>query len=342
MPGELNRAVLARQMLLDRSGDPIPQVLERMGGLQAQYAPSSYIGLWSRRAGMERSELDRALEDRSVIQGTLMRVTIHLVSREDYWPLAIAVRRARRDGWLKYLKGRFTEAQVAGLAEQTRRVLAGGPKKRKEIFEELGGIDNAAWISIGLWLDLVRVPPSGTWSQRRADLYGLAETWVGPPGQIDEEDAVRHLIRRYLGAFGPATMADLASWSGLPAAALTPRLAELEPARYRDQAGRELLDLPGAPLPEAATPAPVRFLPTWDASLLVHCRRSGILPEEHRPRVFSIRTPHSVNTFTVDGRVAGTWRIDKGRVLPGPFEVLDPDAARAVGEEALRLEEFVA
>lgn len=341
MPDELNRAVLARQCLLQRTDAPVPRVLEQMGGLQAQYAPSSYIGLWSRRTGMDRADLDRALEDRSVIQGTLMRVTIHLVSREDYWPFAIAVRAARREGWLRYLKDRFTQAEVEKLAGRTRELLADGPLKRGDILEALG-IDNAAWISIGLWLDMVRVPPSGTWKQRRADLYGLAQTWVGPEPDIPEEEAVGHLTRRYLGAFGPASIADLVSWSGLPATTLAPCVKGLELVRRRDPAGKELFDLPGAPLPDASTPAPVRFLPTWDASLLVHCRRSGILPEEHRPRVFHIKTPHSVNTFTVNGRVAGTWRIEKGKVVTSAFEPLDGDAAAEVEQEARRLEVFVA
>ncbi|HEX2053975.1 MAG TPA: winged helix DNA-binding domain-containing protein [Actinomycetota bacterium] len=337
----LNRAVLARQCLLQRSSDSIPRVLEQMGGLQAQYAPSSYVGLWSRRAGMERAQLDRALEDRAVVQGTLMRVTIHLVSQEDYWPFAVAVRRARQQAWLRLLRGRRTEGELEALAERARELLAGGPVKRHDALRELGGIDNGTWIGIGLWADMVRVPPSGTWDHRRADLYALAETWIGPP-QVSEDDAIHHTIRRYLNAFGPAYPGDLASWSGLAASELAARLREMELAVYRDDSGRELFDLPDAPLPEGATPAPVRFLPTWDASLLVHCRRSGILPEEYRPRVFQTKTPHSVGTFTVDGRVAGTWKTDGKRIVTSPFAPLDKASEMAVEDEAEGLEAFVA
>jgi uncharacterized protein YcaQ len=335
----LNRAVLARQILLRRTDETIPRALERMGGLQAQYAPSSYVGLWSRRAGMQRSDLDRALEDQTAVQGTLMRVTIHLVSRADYWLFAAGVRRARRQMWLRLVRGEWTEEQMEALADRTRELLAGGPRKRADLLRELG-LDNGPWVGVGLWVDLVRVPPSGTWSRRRADLYGLAEDCVGPE-DVSEEEGIDHLVRRYLAAFGPAAVGDLVSWSGLPAAMLAPRLEALQSVRFKGPAGRELIDLPGAPLPDPETPAPVRFLPTWDASLLVHCRRAGILPEEYRPRVFHSKNPQSVATFLVDGRVAGTWRNDRGKVTLDPFTPLDPAVRREAEEEAGRLESFL-
>jgi hypothetical protein len=288
---------------------------------------------------MDRSDLDRALEDRTVIQGTLMRVTIHLVSRGDYWPFAVGVRQARRQMWLRLVRGEKTEEQMAALAERTRDLLAGGPLKRADLLRELA-LDNSTWVGVGLWVDLVRVPPSGTWARRRADLYGLAEDRVGPE-EVSEEEGIDHLIERYLSAFGPAAVGDLVGWSGLPAAMLAPRLEALQTVSFRDPAGRELVDLPGAPLPDPETPAPVRFLPTWDASLLVHCRRAGILPEEYRPRVFHTKNPQSVATFLVDGRVAGTWRNDNGKVTLEPFTALDPAVRREVEEEAERLESFV-
>jgi hypothetical protein len=196
----MNRAVLARQLLIDRAAASTPEILEKMAGLQAQYAPSSYVGLWSRRLGMERSDLDAALEDRSVIQGTLMRVTIHLASRGDYWPFAAGLRSARRQMWLRLMKGGRTDDQMTALADRTRTILSSGPMKRAELIKQLG-VDSETWVGIGLWLDLVRVPPSGTWARRRADLYGLAEEWVGPD-TVDEEQGVDHLIRRYLEGFG--------------------------------------------------------------------------------------------------------------------------------------------
>jgi hypothetical protein len=335
----MNRAVLARQLLIDRAAASTPEILEKMAGLQAQYAPSSYVGLWSRRLGMERSDLDAALEDRSVIQGTLMRVTIHLASRGDYWPFAAGLRSARRQMWLRLMKGGRTDDQMTALADRTRTILSSGPMKRAELIKQLG-VDSETWVGIGLWLDLVRVPPSGTWARRRADLYGLAEEWVGPD-TVDEEQGVDHLIRRYLEGFGPAAIGDLVSWSGLPVSMLAPRLEAMETVSFRDTFGKELFDLPDGLLPDPQTPVPVRFLPTWDASLLVHCRRAGILPEQFRPRVFHVKNPQSMNTFLVDGAVAGTWRNDQGRVLVEPFEPLDPAIRREVDEEADRLEAFV-
>jgi hypothetical protein len=333
---ELNRAVLARQLLLERSTASLPRALEGVGGLQAQYAPSMYVGLWSRLAGFERDALTRALERRSVVQGTLMRSTIHLVSAADYWPLALAVRQARREHWLTVTKERVTDREMSAAARRMRARLADGPLRRKELDELLGRDRSQA---LGLWLDLVRVPPSGTWERRRADLYGLAETWVGSPA-ITKAHALELLARRYLAAFGPATAADLANWAGLKPAALAPTLRRLELRRFRAVDGAELLDLPRAPRPAAEIPAPVRFLPTWDATLLVHARRSGILPEEHRPKIFHTKNPQSVATFLVDGEVAGTWRCEGGGVRLEPFGRLDAATRRALDAEADRLAAF--
>jgi hypothetical protein len=201
------------------------------------------------------------------------------------------------------------------------------------------GMDTATFNGVGMWLDLVRVPPSGTWERRRADIYAAAEDWLGPP-DVSPEDGMELLVRRYLAGFGPATRNEIADWAGLPVGALAPALDRLRLRRFRAEDGAELLDLPRAPLPDPETPAPVRFLPTWDATLLVHARRTGILPEEHRPRVFSTKTPQSVPTFLVDGEVAGTWRHDRGRVRLEPFGRLDRATRAELDEEAERLAAF--
>ena len=192
---------------------------------------------------------------------------------------------------------------------------------------------------IGLWLDLVRVPPSGTWERRRADLYGLAEQWVGP-SRVTEDHGIRLLVRRYLGAFGPARRAEIADWAGLAVNRVAEVLEELKPRQFRAEDGAVLYDLPRAPRPEADTPVPVRFLPVWDATLLVHARRTGILPEPYRPRIFNTKTPHSYNTFLVDGAVAGTWRFERGRVELTEFASLDASTRRELAEEADRLAAF--
>ena len=304
-----------------------------MAGLQAQYAPSMYIGLWSRLEGFERAALTRALEARQVIQATLMRSTIHLVSAEDFWPLAHATREARRTSWLRATKGEPPEAAVAAAAETLHAELAGGAMLRRKEIDAL--IGKPAARAVGLWIDLVRAPPSGTWERRRADLYALAEDWIGPAPDLDPLAAAEHLVRRYLGGFGPAMAKDVASFTGLAPRDLAPVLDRLELRRFG-----ELLDLPDAPLPDPETPAPVRFIGTWDASLLVHARRTGFLPEEHRPKIFHVKAPQSYPTFVVDGAVAGTWRHEDGRIELTPFGRLDAADRRALEAEAERLATF--
>jgi hypothetical protein len=339
---ELSRALLARQSLLERVKAPIPKVLERMGTLQAQYAPSMYIGLWTRLEGFERADLDRALEGRRVAQGTLMRATIHLVSAPDYWPIALGVRRARREAWLKASYRRdYSAKQMSAVARKLRSEIGDGTMARKEIHELLGS-DSVVTNGVNMWLDLVRVPPSGTWERRRADLYARAEAWLGPPGSASEADGIELLVRRHLQAFGPAPVADIANWAGMHPRRVEPALEGMKLRRFQSEDGAELLDLPRAPLPDAETPAPARFLPTWDATLLVHARRTGILPEEHRPKIFSSKNPQSVPTFLVDGRVAGSWRFEKGKVVTEPFERLDVVAKRELRVEADRLADLQA
>jgi DNA glycosylase AlkZ-like len=330
---ELNRALLARQMLLERARVPIPRALERMGGLQAQYAPSMYVGLSSRVEGFARDTLTRALERRSVAQGTLMRSTIHLVSARDYWPLALAVERPRRAWWVKVNRDGLGAREMGAAARKLRRRLAGTALRRAEV-EELIGRPQAA--GIHHWLHLVRVPPSGTWERRRADLFALAEDWLGPP-EVDADDAVDHAVRRYLAAFGPATLAEIANWAGVPNAAVAPALERLKLRRFRAEDGDELVDLPRAALPDPETPAPVRLLGTWDAILLAHARRAEVLPERFRDRVFHVRMPQSVTTFLVEGAVAGTWRHADGRVTFEPFGRLDRGTRRALREEGERM-----
>jgi hypothetical protein len=306
---QLNRAVLARQLLLERSRFSIPRALERIGGIQAQYAPSMYIGLWSRLAGFERAALTRALHRRTVVQGTLMRATIHLVSARDYWPFAVGIRAERRDWWLRVHRHQPDASAHEATARRLGCALVHAPLRRREI-QELLGKEVAS--GVGLWLDLVRVPPSGTWEQRRADLYGSAEEWLGPENATPAEGLER-LATRYLAGFGPAARVDIADWAGVGVRALAPALDRLPLRRFVGEDGKELLDLQRAPLPDPATPAPVRLLPTWDAALLVHARRAAIVPEPYRPLIFNTKTPQSVATFLVDGSVAGTWRIERSR-----------------------------
>ena len=332
---ELNRALLARQLLLERARMPIPRALERIGGIQDQYAPNAYIRLWSCLEGFRRDDLTRALERRSVVQATLMRSTIHVVSRRDYWPFAVGIRASQRDWWLRTRRPRPDESDLERQADALRVLMTDGPRLNEEIVEVVG----RNWGAVGPWLELVRVPPSGTWEKRRAHLFQTAELWVGPEDGGPSE-AVEHIVRRYLGAFGPASRADIAQWAGMRLGDLAPALERLSLRRFRDELGGELLDLPRAPLPDPETPAPVRFLPTWDAVLLVHARRTGVLAEEYRPRIFSTKMPQSIGTFLVDGAVAGTWRYADGHVRWEAFGRLDRATTREIDDEAERLAEF--
>jgi winged helix DNA-binding protein len=338
---EINRAVLARQLLLQRASLPLARALERVAGLQAQYAPSAYVGLWSRLKDFERGSLTAALHGRRAVQGSLMRSTIHLVSAADYWPFHAGTAAGRRDWFLRVARHQVAADHMERAAAIVGEKLKRGPARATELRRLLAesAVPPIAWAGLGHWLPMLRVPPSGTWERRRADLYGLAEEWLGPP-EAGEAEGLRHLVVRYLGAFGPAAIKEIAGWAGLNPAAVTPVLERMELRAFRDLRGSRLLDLPRAPLPDPATPAPVRFLPTWDATLLVHARRSGILPERFRPLVFNTRTPHSVPTFLVDGQVAGTWRYEAGRVRIAPFEGIPRQARRELDQEAAALAAF--
>jgi Winged helix DNA-binding domain len=338
---ELNRALLARQLLLEHSPLPLEAALEQVAGLQAQYAPSPYVGLWSRLHDFGRDQLTRALEDRRAVQATLLRSTIHVVSAADYPPFVEAIRGPRREWWARVARPQLEEVDLEAAADLVRGRLADGPARQPELVGLLTdkGYPRAVWNGIGLWVDMVRVPPSGTWERRRADLYGLADDWLGR-WRVSEADALEHLVRRYLAGFGPASLADLGSWAGMPLIPLRPVLERVGTRRFRDEQGRELFDLPGALLPDPGTPAPPRFLSTWDANLLVHARRTQVLPEPYRARIFHTKAPHSFPTFLVDGAVAGTWRHDRGRVHLEPFEPLAAATRRELEDEAERLAVF--
>jgi hypothetical protein len=342
---ELNRATLARQLLLERRRLPVPKAVERLAGLQAQWPPSPYVALWSRLEGFERERLTRALLRRHVVKATAMRITLHLLSAGDYLLFAGALKAP----WVAQLTRRMermgVDVDVPALAEQALALMADGPRSRSEVLEVFGSAGDQPWY---IWtlvqaeLGLVRAPESATWRRTLAPVkYVPAQAWLGRQPET-EPRALVHLVRRYLSAFGPASRADLAQWSGLPVSALAPGLEALEPLRrFRDERGRELVDLPRLPLPRADAPAPVRFLPQWDSSLLAYDIRERILPEPYRKTVIQ-RNGDVLPTFLVDGFVAGAWRERRGRVELEPFEPLPRAARRDLEAEAKRLEAFLA
>ena len=333
---QLNRALLQRQMLLERARAPIPRVLERMGGLQAQYAPAIYVGLWSRMAGLERQMVTKALEQRVIVQATILRSTIHCVSADDYWPLTIATREARRQWYLRVYRGQFTEADFSAAAETVRSLLGSGPKPASILAEAVG---RELWNGVGMFVDMVRVPPTGTWERRRADLYGLAQDWVEPT-VIAPHAALERLVRRYLAAFGPAVPTDIGTWAGVPNDQIVSVLEGMDLRRYQSDDGKILLDLKRLSLPDENVTAPVRFLHVWDAILLVHARHKMVIAEEHRPIIFNTKTPQSMPTFMVDGSVAGTWKYEGNRIQLTPFAPIPRKWKRELDEEARALAAF--
>jgi hypothetical protein len=329
---ELNRATLARQLLLKRARLPVVQAVERIAGLQAQLGSTPYVGLWARLEGFRPQPLEQALKRRAVARGVLMRGTVHLVSTRDYGLFGTALDVAS-PGWVTP----EIEETAVRLAESLREY-ASEPRNRTEIIEWVErehGIapdgTNRLWYALRLKARIGHSPESSLW---RAPIHGPTFVAVDQD-ELDGGEARAELVRRYLAAFGPATRTEIAGWSGLKVRDFADHLEGLK--RLRDDRGRELLDLPRAPLPAAETPAPVRLLPKFDNVLL---DRQRVLPDEYRKLV--VRKNADVQpTFTVDGLVAGIWRVQRGRVVTEPFAPLPRQAKRELEDEAARLEAWL-
>jgi hypothetical protein len=344
---ELNRATLARQQLLERRRLPVARAIERVGGLQAQLPIAPYVGLWSRLERFERGRLERALERRQVVKSTLMRMTLHLTSADDYLLLAGALEKPWTEFFARRLERAGIDADIESLVRRTR-ALATSPRTRGELLEAIA-VDSSdterarSWLFFGLIAartSLVHTPDSAAWKRTYGrNSFVTARTALGRDTDTSPR-AMEHLVRRYLAAFGPATKADLAQWSGLTIGRLRPALERLSLRAFRDEGGRQLLDLPRAPLPDPDTPAPVRFLPQWDSVLLAHDERSRILDPALRKAVIK-RNGDVLPTFLVDGFVAGLWRYEHNRIELEPFRRLSRSTRRELEEEAERLRRFL-
>ena len=335
----LQRAVLARQHLLQRApaSAGVVAVVSDVCGLQTQYAPTAYVGLWSRLAGFRRDDLTTALEQRSVVQATLVRNTIHIVAATDYWAHRIAVRDVMQR-WFLGLTGTPTERTMRAAANRVRKALAGGGEVTRKELDRLASTAGGSYV--GMWVDLVRVPPSGTWTRRRADRYALAEEWIGAAPGISVDDARDHLVRCYLTGFGPASLGEIASFCAMNVGDVRGAAERVATRRFQAEDGTVLLDLDGLPVPDVEAAAPVRFLGTWEAILLAHARRALVIREEDRSRIFGTRIPQSLPTFLVDGQVAGTWKYVDGRVEIDAWHDLSAPRRRQVDAEAETLAVF--
>ncbi len=337
---ELNRALLARQLLLERKRLSVPAAIERVGPLHAQGVESTHVNLWSRIEGFRRDQLTLALGRRAVARGNVQRNTLHLHSAREY-PLYQAALRTPRLDWLAgSWKHRYSEQQLRRAERTLAKATAAGPRPAAELIEALGG-DRWLLMAAGMRFGLVTTPPAGTWGFHGPSALTLAHPWLGAQ-PADPAQGVRHLVRHYLAAFGPATLDDLCFWASLRKRDVTPFVDELEPRRFRDERGRLLLDLPRAPLPPAETPAPARFLLRWDNLYLGHAsgERDRIVPPALRKRVYTVNTVMPA-TFLVDGFVAGTWRYERGRVVLEPWRRLTTTERKSLEDELEGLADFL-
>jgi hypothetical protein len=331
---ELNRSTLARQLLLERRRLSPTAVIERLVGMQAQWPPAPYVGIWTRTTSFRREALERLLGSGAVVKATVMRQTLHLVTTRDYALIRAAMSETNFP-WQSELAGR--------LAPHVRKLAAKGPVASADAIaylernHELKGISaRRAWRAARARAHLVHHHDTALWRARPEQRFVMLDE----PEKHVPVEARAELIRRYLAAFGPSSLRDIGQWSMMHVPELKASLELLELRRFRDEQGRELVDVPRGPLPSADTPAPVRFLPKWDNVLLAWADRTRVLPEPYRKKVIRMNGDVA-QTFLVDGFVAGTWRAEAGRVVVEPFDRLSRSAQREVREEAERLEAFL-
>jgi hypothetical protein len=308
----LNRATLARQMLLQRQAMPALQAVEHLVGMQAQAPNAPYVALWSRLAGFRHGELGDAVRERRAVRVPLMRTTLHLVTDVD----ALRLRPLMQPVLERGFGGSAFAKQVAGLEigellAEGRALLEAEPLTTASLGKRLAAdYPNRDPVSLAhavrYLVPLAQIPPRGIWGETGPIAWSPLDLWLGRP--LDETHGVDAMVLRYLAAFGPATVRDIQAWCWLTR--LNAVIDHLRPqlVTFRDDTGRELFDLPNAPRPDPDTPAPPRFLPEYDNLLLSHADRTRFAPPGWKPAI----PPGNggvMGTFLVDGMVGGTWRI---------------------------------
>jgi hypothetical protein len=345
----LNRALLARQMLLAREDVPVTEAVERLVGLQAQVGNSPYLALWSRLDGFRADELAELVSTRQVVRIALMRSTIHSVTARDCLalrPLTAAVHNRGLSGsFRRGLRG----VDAVALVTTARELLDERPLTFARLGSELGarfpGRDGYTLaMAVRSWVPLVQVPPRGLWGRGGPAAHTTVEAWLGRT--VEPDPSTEALVLRYLAAYGPASVADMKAWAGMNR--LGPVFERLRPRlrTFRDERGTELFDLPDAPRPDPATPAPPRFLPEFDNAVLGFADRSRVLPAANKDGLFSRGGALLTGTVLVDGFVRARWTAKAARrratLTVTPFKKLSKRNAVAVGREGERLLRFVA
>lgn len=348
---ELNRATLARQLLLEHTSFPALEAVEHLVGLQAQLPNPPYIGLWTRLQSFRRDDLTRLLEQRQVVRATMMRSTLHLMTAEDYVllrpVLQPALTRALHAFFGAPAKGIDVEQIVAAARayiQQEPRTFVQIRARLAELFPQTEPALLA--YAVRTHLPLVQVPPGGVWGFGGSPAHVEASSWLERP--LDTSTGgLRQLVLLYLAAFGPASVRDVQTWSGLSRLQDVLKALKPELCTFRDEQGNELFDLPDSPLPSADVPAPPRFLPEFDNLILSHADRSRVVPAEYRSSIF-LSAGRVRATFLIDGFVRGTWRTERtqngAKLVIEPFETaepLPPEARSALVEEGERLIRFI-
>ncbi|MCX5568812.1 winged helix DNA-binding domain-containing protein [Kaistia nematophila] len=312
----LNRALLARQMLLKRVGMPAETAIEHLVGLQSQVPANSYTALWSRLEGFRPEDVSELTASRKLVRIALMRGTLHLVTVADAVALRPVVQRVFEhtmtpgSAYGRALAG----IDMAELIAAGERLLREKPLTNKELEAELapqfpGRNGHALSHAVRALLPLVQVTPRGLWQQGGLAMSTTLDSWTGRT--ISADETPNTMIRRYLAAFGPASVADLQAWSGLTRLGDAVAGLRQELLEFRDEGGRVLFDLPDAPRPPEDTPAPPRLLPDYDNVVLGHAERSRIVHDDHRDHFK--KENGMIPAFLIDGFAGGSWRIDRER-----------------------------
>lgn len=305
----LNRTLLARQLLLERTSMPIVQAVEHLGGLQAQAPIPPYLALWTRLEAFQVDALSRLIIDRSLVRMTLWRGTLHLISADDVFLMRTALQ-PELNKWARTVMPPATRVDIDldALARITREYVDTEPRTVAEVsahleqhFPGATGLSTQAQMLV----PMVQVPPRGIWGVGGVPQNVAMATWLGR--ELPAEAAVPELITRYLRAFGPSTLADVQAWSRLTG--LKTHAAGLDLVRYRNEDGKELLDVPDGVIVSEDVPAPARLLPAFDNVLLGHADRTRIMSEDARSRWGAVRNGVFPPTFLVDGFLHGTWNV---------------------------------